>query len=403
MHYSNSTGVRIAFFFQGNEIYYYGGKGPGYGTVTISVDGQLKGYDEVNASSSTVQYKQLLWSRTGLPSGDHQIMINRESGQVSLDYFRVVSFNGTIVPSLTGPGASAFPKDALICDDADINAGITYSPGWDRTENPNIAASSLRNTGFYKNTLHRTATPGAVVTFTFNGTAAWYFSDIDSTHGMVQISVDGEPSQQVSGFHDPKLSQRLIWHKTGLPPGLHQVTITHDGTPAQFATVDFFGYLPSNATAMIPGGTASSTDTESKRGNFRVAVITGIVIGTLALVGALYGMYLVYRRQAHWARFVPKQLRRGMRPTQGVVDRTVQYEAIPFIAIDPNHASGSGQNHWNKLPNRATGTSIYDSTLTTVSDTSYSPSIGNLGNSASRNHYEMPPPYQRPSSASNAQ
>ncbi|GAB1526799.1 hypothetical protein RhiTH_009971 [Rhizoctonia solani] len=251
IHYSNATGIRIAFFFQGNEIYYYGEKGPGYGTVAISVDGQLKSYDKVNASSSTVQYEQLLWSKTGLPSGDHQVMISRESGQVSLDYFRVVSFNDTIVPSLTGPGASAFPKDALIIDDADINAGITYSPGWDSTENPNIAASSLRNTGFYKNTLHRTATPGAIVTFTFNGTAAWYFSDIDSTHGMVQISVDGEPSQQVSGFHDPKLSQRLIWHKTGLPPGLHQVTITHDGTPAQFATVDFFGYLPRQTLAML--------------------------------------------------------------------------------------------------------------------------------------------------------
>ncbi|ELU39103.1 Podoplanin domain-containing protein [Rhizoctonia solani AG-1 IA] len=230
-------------------------------------------------------------------------------------------------------------------------------------ENPNIAASSLRNTGFYKNTLHRTATPGAIVTFTFNGTAAWYFSDIDSTHGMVQISVDGEPSQQVSGFHDPKLSQRLIWHKTGLPPGLHQVTITHDGTPAQFATVDFFGYLPSNATAMIPGGIASSTDTstaqqpqgESKRRNFHVAAMTGIVIGTLVVAGVLYGIYLVYRRQVHWARYIPKQLSRGMQPTQGAVDRIVQYEAVPFIATNANHA---------------TGTSIYNSTLTAVSDTS---------------------------------
>ncbi|KAF8689645.1 hypothetical protein RHS03_09077, partial [Rhizoctonia solani] len=420
MHYSNATGMRIAFFFQGNEIYYYGGKGPGYGTVAISVDG-VKPYEEVNASSSTVQYKQLLWSRTGLPSGDHQIMINRDSGQVSLDYFRVVSFNDTIVPSLTGPGASVVPKDALIVDDDDINAVITYSPAWERIENLN-GATSPGNVGFHKNTVHRTTTPGAVATFTFNGTAVWYFSDIDSTHGMVQISFDGEQPERVSGFHNPILSQRLIWHKTGLSPSLHQVTITHDGTPRQYATVDFFGYLPryvhvfyertvmtslwantSNATAMIPGGTASSTDTESKRGNFRVAAITGIVIGILALVGALYGIYLVYRRRVHWARLVPKQLRRGMRPTQGVVDRTVQYESIPFTAIDPNYASGSGQNHWNKLPNRATGTSIYDSTLTTVSDTSYSPSIGNLGNSGSRNHYEMPPPYQRPSSASNAQ
>ncbi|KAG8740032.1 hypothetical protein FRC10_004826 [Ceratobasidium sp. 414] len=140
-------------------------------------------------------------------------------------------------------GASIVPEEALIVDNTDD--GITYSGGWELIQSSNGIISNA-NSGFYRNTVHRTTVPGAVVTFTFTGTAVWYFSDIDWTHGLVQISVDGEPAEQVSGFHRPILSQRLIWYKTGLSTNKHVVTITHSGTPTQYATVDFFRYLPSS-------------------------------------------------------------------------------------------------------------------------------------------------------------
>ncbi|KAG8694172.1 hypothetical protein FRC08_008668, partial [Ceratobasidium sp. 394] len=122
------------FFFQGDEIYYYGDKGPGYGAVRINVDGMVDVYDTVNASSSTLEYQQLLWSKTGLGPGDHQVIISKNdtagAGSISLDYFRIVSSNNTIIPSTAGSGASVVPDEALIVDNTDDS--ITYSGGWER-------------------------------------------------------------------------------------------------------------------------------------------------------------------------------------------------------------------------------------------------------------------------------
>ncbi|KAG8680014.1 hypothetical protein FRC08_016596 [Ceratobasidium sp. 394] len=94
LHVTNASSTRAMFFFQGDEIYYYGDKGPGYGVVGINIDGMVNVYDTVNASSSTLEYQQLLWSKTGLGPGDHQIIISKNdtggAGPISLDYFRIV-------------------------------------------------------------------------------------------------------------------------------------------------------------------------------------------------------------------------------------------------------------------------------------------------------------------------
>lgn len=51
--------------------------------------------------------------------------------------------------------------------------------------------------------MHRTNTPGSSVTFKFNGTAAWYFSDMNPTHGTVNITIDGVYSYTVDGYASP--------------------------------------------------------------------------------------------------------------------------------------------------------------------------------------------------------
>ncbi|KAG8761845.1 hypothetical protein FRC12_009302 [Ceratobasidium sp. 428] len=88
IHVTNASDTRVMYFFQGDEIYYYGDKGPGYGAPVVNVDGEAS-YDTVNASSSTLEYQQLLWSRTGLGPGDHQVILSRYgNSQISMDYFR---------------------------------------------------------------------------------------------------------------------------------------------------------------------------------------------------------------------------------------------------------------------------------------------------------------------------
>ncbi|KAG8724516.1 hypothetical protein FRC09_017793 [Ceratobasidium sp. 395] len=193
-------------------------------------------------------------------------------------------------------------------------------------------AISPRNACFFRNTIHRTTIPNAMANFTFAGTAVWYFSDIDYTHGFVQISVDGAAPEQVAGtYHQPhaqsssQLSQRLIWYKTGLSAGQHVVTIAHGGQPNQYATVDFFMYLPSNATSSASTPNASKQTNENEPRPIRISVIIGVAIGGVIGLGAfLYGAFLVYQRQVQW-----KGL--AARSAPGATAESELYESMPFI------------------------------------------------------------------------
>ncbi|KAG9120993.1 hypothetical protein FRC07_003245, partial [Ceratobasidium sp. 392] len=252
----------------GDAVYWYGDKRPGGGLAYVSLDGGS--WDTVNTSTAggaAATYQQQLWSKTGLGGGDHQLVISHaddQSGPVTLDYLRVVSSNGTITPYGSGPGSLAVPAGALIVDNTDNT--VSYSAGWELIQ----AAGPISGPEghFYMNSVHRTTQPGATLTFTFTGSGVWYFSDIDTTHGYVQISVDGGPAESISGYHNPHLAQKLIWSKQNLAYRAHKVTVTHNGTPAQYATLDFFMYLPSSGNASA-NPTSGSSDTPSGNGATR--------------------------------------------------------------------------------------------------------------------------------------
>ncbi|KAG8771248.1 hypothetical protein FRC12_003738 [Ceratobasidium sp. 428] len=397
IHLTNTDSTRVIYFFQGNAIFYYGDKGPGYGVLTVNVDGEA-GHDTVNASSSTLEYQQLLWSRTGLGPGDHQIILSKEDGngsnQVSMDYFRVESSNGTIVASLAGPGASVVPKEAVIVDNTDNK--IRYSGEWESIQStPQTDSGYNRDVGFLQTTVHRTKIPGAAATFTFVGAAVWYFSDVDWTHGFVQISVDGAEPEKADGYRDPHLSQRLIWYRTGLSPGQHVVTIAHGGQPTQYATVDFLMYLPSNATASAPnsnpsGTNASSASNENKTRPIQVGVIIGAVLGGVIGLGAfICGAFILY-----WRRMQRKRL--AEQPDLGATGENELYESTPFIlapqtqvATRPTHRVGAKQLNMNsQAVSSNTGTAG-------MSEHSYSTSdVGTSRGFADYNPHDRPPSYR---------
>ena len=51
---------------------------------------------------------------------------------------------------------------------------------------------------FFSGLQYTTITPGDSLTFSFNGTAVWYFSDKRAQNGWVTISVDGSYDRHVS-------------------------------------------------------------------------------------------------------------------------------------------------------------------------------------------------------------
>ncbi|KAG9093896.1 hypothetical protein FRC07_011404, partial [Ceratobasidium sp. 392] len=213
-----------------NAIFYYGDKDANSAPLLIKLDGGVE--EPVDATASSTLAQQLLWSKTGLGPGDHQVVIkhNGTSSQyLRLDYFRLQSDHG-FTPSISGPAASNVPSQALFIDDN--HSSLVYSSNW-------TLDSSAEYGAYYGGTLHRSSNPGDSVSFKFTGTAVWYFANTNRRHGNVQVQLDGGKAHTVSMFGETGLQQQLIWSQMDLSDGEHTVIFTHaddDGTPM---TLDF--------------------------------------------------------------------------------------------------------------------------------------------------------------------
>ncbi|CAE7158639.1 unnamed protein product, partial [Rhizoctonia solani] len=282
--YSTSTKAtsNLAYFFRGNTIYFYGETGgDDHGPVKFYLDGDTNGDEVFTNTSASIQYQQLLWNKTNLGSGDHQIIVShqgRASQVVGLDYFIIEYTNADgFTPSQAGPAASDISRGAIIVDDNNLQH-FTYYDGWEAGDFKTEVGYSL----FYNHTLHRTTKPGAYFTFNFTGTAAWYITDTYKTHASLSVTLGNKVDKIPAGSSNAQLSQRIIWSATGLEYGEHSVVVKHDDESGAFATVDYFMYLlgeppqkPKSSTGPIAGG----------------------VIGGVALVSLCLAAYLLIRHR----------------------------------------------------------------------------------------------------------
>ncbi|KAF8600539.1 hypothetical protein BDV93DRAFT_510735 [Ceratobasidium sp. AG-I] len=225
-----------------------------------------------------VQFKQQMWSITGLAEGDHQIALTNmgtpTSAMMGVDYFEVTpGSDGTIIPAGYGPGASTIPSGAVLVDDT--KDSISYSSSWESWYHP----------GFYfGETQHGSGVPGSTITFKFNGTAVWYFSDRSENNTIVSISLDGAQAETVNTSSPTAalLVQVLNWGKTGLSDGPHVLTITHAGPEGRLATVDFFKYMPSSSSP------ASNTGPKP----IPLSAIIGSIVGGIVFLASVGGILI---------------------------------------------------------------------------------------------------------------
>ncbi|KAG8721155.1 hypothetical protein FRC08_015453 [Ceratobasidium sp. 394] len=275
-HWTTTPQASFIYFFQGNAVYYYADKDVSNAPVSVALD---SGDEEfVNATAPSTQTQQLLWSRTGLGPGDHQVVVKHNgtaSQYLGLDYLRIESDHG-FAPNISGPAASTVPPEALLVDDTD--SSLVYSSNW--TTNP-----AGQYGGYFGRSLHVSETPGDSVTFKFKGTAVWYFSNTNRRHGNVQIRVDGGGAEAVSAYGFTWLQQQLQWSKTDLSDGEHTLVMTHADAPGIRMTLDYFRYLPSQSS--------SSPIRKSHLGAIIGGTIGGVVL--LALCALIF-FYLRRRR-----------------------------------------------------------------------------------------------------------
>ena len=94
----NAPGAAV-IDFTGTQAYVVASKGPGYGTMSVTLDGAAQ--PNVDLSAATAKYQQVVFSKTGLTDAAHRLVIERAAGKINLDAVDVL---GTLTqaPDFTG-------------------------------------------------------------------------------------------------------------------------------------------------------------------------------------------------------------------------------------------------------------------------------------------------------------
>ena len=74
----------VSFTFTSTAIQWYGQNDTNFGTAKVYIDGILA--ETVNVNGPMISQK-LLFGRTGLPAGEHTILVVRTSATIDVDYF----------------------------------------------------------------------------------------------------------------------------------------------------------------------------------------------------------------------------------------------------------------------------------------------------------------------------
>ncbi|KAG8788846.1 hypothetical protein FRC12_014129 [Ceratobasidium sp. 428] len=166
---------------------------------------------------------------------------------------------------LTSTLVASFEKvvdDSYIFDSTRLD-GIQYSPGW--IDKPSSSGSR------YNNTFHWTTTPLASLLYNFQGNAIFYYGDKDPANAPISISLDSSEGEIVDATASSTLNQQLLWSRTGLAPGDHQIVIKHNGTANQYLGFDYLrinsdhGFAPNitgPAASVVPSEALFVDDTD---------------------------------------------------------------------------------------------------------------------------------------------
>jgi hypothetical protein len=95
------------------------------------------------------------------------------------------------------------------------DVSIVYKGSW----NPN----TNRGFGDYKDDIHWSETNGNSFEYTFKGTGIELITELDSSHGEIEIYIDGEFKQTVNTYHTSRVANRAVYNIVGLPDDEHTI------------------------------------------------------------------------------------------------------------------------------------------------------------------------------------
>ena len=215
-HYSNTTDSYFQIKFSGTQVKVYGEKNSSFGIVAISIDGGAETLVDCYSASRVVNTQ--LYTSNDLSNGSHTLKVritgtkNESSGGTWHTADRVVIVTGilTIDDSVTGPGDDRYQ----------------YFGTWG-TSTPIDA---------YNKTDHYSNTTDSYYQVKFSGTQVKVYGEMNSSFGIIAISIDGGPETLVDCYTASRTVNTLLYTSPELSNGSHTVKVRITGTKNESST-----------------------------------------------------------------------------------------------------------------------------------------------------------------------
>jgi uncharacterized protein (TIGR03437 family) len=213
---TNLKGSQVNVVFSGTGITWIG-ESDGYsGLCYVTLDGVQTTVDTSNPASATY-YQHPLFTANSLNQGLHRLTIEvihqrdstTQGSWIWVDAFDIT--NGTLAGGTQAAGEGLAQQTSV---------DARYNGEWFTTARAEFSGGGINST----------VSPGAGVSFTFNGTAVTWVGYRDQWSGLAQVYIDGALQATVDTYLNPSEAQTPAWSVSGLTPGVHSLDIVATGT-----------------------------------------------------------------------------------------------------------------------------------------------------------------------------
>lgn len=213
---SNIKNSTIEFKFNGTSFEWYGQKAYNRGKAKVYIDGTA--VETIDLYSSTSQYNTLIYSKTGLLSGEHTVKIEVLGEKRSISTDTYISFDRLIIKN-------DIPVLAVGTHEDTYN-GLKYVGAWSISSNSSHSGGTARVSN----------TKNSKIEFKINGTSFEWYGQKASNRGKAKIYIDGTVVSTVDLYSESNVFNTIIYSKTGLSNGEHTIKIEVLGEKTSGAT-----------------------------------------------------------------------------------------------------------------------------------------------------------------------
>jgi hypothetical protein len=354
---TSSNGNTATFSFNGTGFTIFGAKRSNHGFYQITVDGDAFPAED-GASPSPGEFQVPLFTSPPLNQSLHVVTLTNQGNTfVDIDFITFQSSVGN-------------ENEGLIVNTVqDTDSAFAYMPANSWGLNPPNLGTYSGSSG------HGTATPGAFMTYTFEGDGVTLYGPVGPAGSAFSVSLDGGPPATYTANKQFYQSKVPLYIASNVGPGQHVVKVSYEPTqPGQIFAIDYADVYTSPSLEQLTSNNTSATGTTTSLSG---GAIAGIVIALLFILAVVGGLLFFLRR------------RKGRKNNRSSLEAPIIQPSMSnrdIVGAPGTYPTVSAQASVRSYPSSANG-SYYPSAAPNIvvntsyvpgaaSDSEYSPTMG---------------------------